>query len=130
MSGAAVTFVLAVDLLLAAGPVPRAAHGGDRAPATPDLRRPEIPAFSGLYPPFAQLLRHPHRLHRGSEADQPGVHDGKVGVHLDHDVQTGSPWGCFAVERESDLGLTPHWWAELAIHGGRGFPMPCPVSQG
>lgn len=80
VSGAAVPFVLVVDLLLAAGPVPHTAHGGDRAPATPDLRRPEIPAFSGLYPPFPQLLRHPHRLHRGSEADQPGVHDGKVGA--------------------------------------------------
>lgn len=51
-------------------------------------------------------------------------------VHLNHDVQSGSPWGCFAIERESDLGLTPHWGAELAIHGGGDFPMPCPVSQG
>ena len=66
--------------LLAAGPVPRVAHGGDRAPAAPDLRRPEIPAFPGLYPPLPQLLRHPHCLHRGSKADQPGVHDGKVGA--------------------------------------------------
>ena len=49
-------------------------------------------------------------------------------AHLDHDFQTGSPQGgCFAVERESDLGRIPHWWAELPNQWRKRFPsvFPC-----
>lgn len=64
--GAQSLVFLAIYLSPAAVSVPGAAHGGDRAPAAPGLRRPEIPAFSRVYPLLPQLLRHPYRLCRGS----------------------------------------------------------------
>lgn len=80
-----------------------------------------------------QLLRHPHCLHRGSEAGQPEYMMERW-AHLDHDFQTGSPQGgCFAVERESDLGRDPSLvgWNCL-INGGRGFSVssPCQPDRG